>query len=966
MLSLNRIGAMRNLRQEMTKYKVDIAALQEVRWKGIGIMDFRDYTLFNSGNVNKTFGTAFMVKKSMKHAVMNFEPVDERMCVMRIRGKFFNTTLICVHAPTEESEEEVKDQFYEKLEEVFDRQPRHDIKMIVGDMNAKVGREEIYRPTIGQHSIHETSNNNGVRLVDYAVSRNMTVSSTFFPHKRVHLETWMSPDGNTLNQIDHVLVERRYGSGVMDVRSYRGADCDSDHRMVLVRYRQRIANNKKEIGQKQKRFAVGKLKDEQLARTYSERLEERLQSTRAEVGTDITTEEQWNQIRSTITNTAEEVLGMQPSIVRAEWFDEECQQALDERNQVRVKMLQRMTRATKTEYQVKRREAKAICQRKKRELEKKRLVDMEEMYDKKEVRNFYTRAREMKRGFQPRTSFCRDRDGNLVGDVDGVMKRWVEYFETLLNLEDEEGEVNTVVEENQVIRYDEPQLLIEKPSLEEVNEAIKSLKNNKAPGEDGISSEMLKYSGKEMRQCIYKLLVRIWEMEEMPQEWNEAIICPLHKKGDKTNCGNFRGISLLNVTYKVFTKILALRLKPFVESAVGEYQCGFRSGRSTTDQIFLLRSIMEKCYEYNITLHQLFIDFKQAYDSVRRPQLYTAMLELGIPKKLVGLVEMTLRKTKAKVKVQGMLSECLEVKRGLRQGDVLSTLLFNVALEKVMRSVDSRRGGSIFSRTLQYLAYADDIAMIGRGQRFVSEGFSQMERESKKMGLGVNNEKTKYMIASRDHKIQTCLIVDNYNFERVPEFKYLGSVITESNEVQTEIKERILSANKCYYAFLPLLRSRLLTRRLKLRVYRVIIRPVIMYGAETWTLTKADENRIGVWERKILRKIFGAVKENEEWRIRTNAELKILYGESDLVTEIKRSRLRWLGHVQRMEDSNPVKKVFLGKPQGRRSRGRPRKRWLEDVEEDLHSMGVRGWRRKAVDRAEWANVIKEAKALQEL
>lgn len=145
---------------------------------------FKDYTLFNSGNINKTFGTAFMVKKRMKHAVMNFEAVNERMCTMRIRGKFFNTTLICVHAPTDESDEEEKDQFYEKLEQVFDKQPRHDIKIIVGDMNAKVGREEIYRPTIGQHSLHERSNGNGARLIDFAVSRNMTVSSTFFPHKR--------------------------------------------------------------------------------------------------------------------------------------------------------------------------------------------------------------------------------------------------------------------------------------------------------------------------------------------------------------------------------------------------------------------------------------------------------------------------------------------------------------------------------------------------------------------------------------------------------------------------------------------------------------------------------------------------------------------------------------------------------------------------------------------------------------
>jgi hypothetical protein len=117
----------------------------------------------------------------------------------------------------------------------------------------------------------------------------------------------------------------------------------------------------------------------------------------------------------------------------------------------------------------------------------------------------------------------------------------------------------------------------------------------------------------------------------MPKEWSVAVICPIHKN-EKTICSNYRGISLLSVIYKVFSKILAKRLNPYIEEILGDYQCGFRRDRSTTDQIFVLKNILEKCYEYNIALHQLLIDFKQAYDSVTRNNLYSIMRQFQIPK----------------------------------------------------------------------------------------------------------------------------------------------------------------------------------------------------------------------------------------------------------------------------------------------------------------------------------------------
>jgi sorting nexin-29 len=130
-----------------------------------------------------------------------------------------------------------------------------------------------------------------------------------------------------------------------------------------------------------------------------------------------------------------------------------------------------------------------------------------------------------------------------------------------------------------------------------------------------------------------------------------AIICPIYKQGDKLECRNYRGISLLNVTCKIFTNLLNRYIEPDVEQIVGDYQCGFRKGRSSTNQIFCLRMILERTCEYKVDIHQWYIDYKQAYDTINRAELVEIIKEFGIPMKLVRLVKMTLANTNSKVKI---------------------------------------------------------------------------------------------------------------------------------------------------------------------------------------------------------------------------------------------------------------------------------------------------------------------------
>jgi len=142
---------------------------------------------------------------------------SDRLSYIVLRGRWRNITPVNVHAPSEEKSEESKDSFYEELEQVFDHFLKYHMKILLGDFNAKVRREIIFKPAIGQESLHQDSNDNGVRLVNFATSTNLVVKSTMFPHRNIHKYTWTSPDGKTHNQTDHLLIDRRWHSSVLDV-----------------------------------------------------------------------------------------------------------------------------------------------------------------------------------------------------------------------------------------------------------------------------------------------------------------------------------------------------------------------------------------------------------------------------------------------------------------------------------------------------------------------------------------------------------------------------------------------------------------------------------------------------------------------------------------------------------------------------------------------------------------------------
>lgn len=459
-------------------------------------------------------------------------------------------------------------------------------------------------------------------------------------------------------------------------------------------------------------------------------------------------------------------------------------------------------------------------------------------------------------------------------------------------------------------------------------------------------------------EMLHKLCNKIYYDKECPKDWCKAIIVPIHKKGDKTECSNYRAISLLSIPGKVYTGVLQRRLKKYAEEAMSEEQAGFRKERGTMDQIFVIRQLSEKYVEMNRTLYNNFIDYKQAFDSVWQEGLWKVLRHCGVPEDLVMLIEDIYSKSESAVRVEGELTEWFMIRVGVRQGCGMSSDLFNMMLEIVMRLAkkEEEHGINLNGRPLNNLRFADDIDLIADTQEKLQDITSRVYNSSKRMGLKINVEKTKTMVIGKRHE-DLQIRTENGILEQVTRFVYLGGLITEDGRCEEDIKRRIGLACTAFGKLGKMWKAKNISIRTKMKLYHTLVEPVLLYGSECWCLRKEDEQRLLVAEMSWLRRIIGRSRREKIRNEKTREELGV---DETIVEKIKKRRLRWFGHVRRMAKQRLPNAALHGHVEGERSRGRQRKTWIDNIKEDLKEKGTNlaEIREKIKNREVWRKFIK--------
>ncbi|XP_029344207.1 uncharacterized protein LOC115033855 [Acyrthosiphon pisum] len=489
-------GAVGTVVKEIERYKLGVVALQEMRWQDTGSMQISNITLFfGACDGRRQAGSGFAVNNKLLTAVKCFKVINPRLTILTLDTKWFGVVFVNVHAPTEDKDDHEKDDFYSLLDNTLCEIPRGCVQIILGDFNAKIGREECFKPIIGEHSLHQLSNDNGCRLIDLATGRNLRVKSTMFPHKNIHKGTWRSPDGRHVNQIDHVLVNERFNNSIMDVKTVRGADSDSDHFLVAGRLRVKLKRRQElRRGGATGRFDIANLNYPVVVENFQKGIEEKLRRMIAsESGREV--EQRWKTVKQLIQEEAEKTIGKQKTKKKT-WFNDICEEAIERRRNARNIWLSDTDSVEKLErFKMRQREASNILRCEKRKYLQNILKEAEQNFTSHNTRDLYKKVNFLSKKYKQPEKFLKNDDGTLITSKEEIANKWTNYFKQLLNCNTPDSLFHFEnMETNNTICL--------APSKEEIQEQIRNLKNHKHPEKMVSLGELLKSMGNGLLEYV--------------------------------------------------------------------------------------------------------------------------------------------------------------------------------------------------------------------------------------------------------------------------------------------------------------------------------------------------------------------------------------------------------------------------------------------------------------------------------
>ena len=970
--------------EELRKRRVDVCCVQEVRWRGQGArmigVEGRRYKLWWSGNCDGFGGVGVLVKEELCEKVVEVRRKSDRVMSMVIVFKEEVMRVICGYAPQSGRTSTEKECFYVEMASEWDVHSADELVLCLGDFNGHVGKWiDGFEGVHGGNGIGER-NLEGRRLLEFCDEKDLCVANTFFRKGEKRKVTFSS--GGNKTEVDFVLVGKGKRKFLRDVKMIPG---ELQHSLVIVDVdKKKMKKVVKKVTTERRK--VWKLKEEATRGRFEGRVRELMSTGRPD---------SWGSFKEGVLKACDEVCGKgrnRRDIGKTWWWSEEVKEAIARKKDALKEMRKNDTEENKARYKNMKNRAKKVVARAMRGEAEKRLSELSENPNKvfKLVKKMKKDGKDVEGGRCMRGS-----DGKLSFSEKDRGRVWKEHMEKIMNEENEW---------DQRVEADVVEGPVERVSREEVVKAMGEMKTGKAAGPSEVNVEMILASGEIGINVMMQLCQRVLDGNGMPDEWALSVVVPIFKgKGDAMSCGAYRGVKLLEHAMKIVERVLENRIRKIVK--VDEMQFGFMPGKGTIDAVFILRRLQEEYRAKEKKLYMCFVDLEKAFDRVPRKVMEWAMRKRGIPEALVRAVMSLYEGAKTRVRVGSELSEEFAVKVGVHQGSVLSPLIFAIVIDVVTES--ARQG------LMNEMLYADDLVLMSETMEGLRDRFWRWKEAFESKGLKVNLGKTKVMVSGMERellvsKIDPCGMCGKRvgansvlcvrcgkwihgrctkmkrvtprlgrdfvcrkcergvggmveqveklceEVETVKEFSYLGDRVDVSGGCEAAVTARARFGWVKFRECGELLHGKRFSLKMKGLVYRSCVRSAMLYGSETWCLS---ENEMGILRRaeRAMVRVMCGVKLMD--RKKTEDLMQMLGLEETIDQLAKANSVRWYGHVLRMDDDHVLRRALDFEVGGSRRRGRPKKTWRKQVEEESRRVGLK--KEDALNRVRWREGVRE-------
>ncbi|KAK6740233.1 hypothetical protein RB195_008606 [Necator americanus] len=843
-------AAIEDLMMQAKKIKYDVIGLTETRRRHPlnAVYETGEELFLGTCDSRGVGGVGVLVNTSMAKNIDSFEQLTTRIGRLRMRrcGPIPALTIFVVYAPTSSYEEEEVEAFYMDLEKFY-QEDHAFYKVIVGDFNAKVGPrrtpEELH---IGTHGLQW--NDQGERLSEFIMTTKTIHGNSQFQKPSSLRWTWESPGGGYRNEIDHIIVNKRFcltDVGVVP-KFYTG----SDHRLLRGRFSfTRRAEKAAKFRERNPRTTINWDLFATLVGFWEDSAMDNI-------------DEEYDRLVEHLHDCAKKAESFKPPRGRGA--------ARAAGNQELTSELARLCReAIKEDLKERRAEVLAEAAEAGKSIRYAR-------------RDFASR--------KTRMTALRNPKGTAIASRRGMEKIIYDFYSDLFD-----SHVHLpphhLREDGQVI----PEVL---PS--EIRHAIMSVRNRTAPGPDRIRPEHLKSLPPVLINTLARLFTRYLSECKVPKQWKTSKTVLLYKKGDPYDIGNYRPICLLSVIYKLFTRVILNRIEKVLDEGQPCKQAGFRKGFSTIDHIHTVSKLIEVSREYKMPLCLTFIDLKKAFDSVETEAVVEALDNQGVPTQYIRVLRELYSNFTTGIS-PFYKNIIIDVKRGVRQGDTISPKIFTATLENAMRKLEwDDMGVKVDGRQLHHLRFADDIVLVTPSISQAERMLTEFDETCGCIGLQLNLQKTMFM---RNGWVSDApFTLNGTNISECTSYVYLGRELNMMNDLTPELGRRRRAAWGAYKSIEDVVKKTRNTR-LRAHLFNTTVLPALTYASETWAFRKQEENAVSVIERAIERVMLGVSRFTQ---VRDGIRSSLLRQRSkirDAAAFAKESKIRWAGHVMRFNDN---------------------------------------------------------------